>query len=315
MADTKIKISPPEPKSSLNKRRLIVGGIAAVLVLIFGFLIISGQIPLGRKVYAEAAGHKIYKKDVDKIKGKAKGITDKQAATVLADKYLTEAMAKEADITVSDKDLVTSYGAQILKEKSNNPYAYQNKVNQVYFRMLSAENTGAYIGKLLITNFSRNVPYQSPALAEDKALAPTIGNPAAIAADKKYAKDLISKLYGQVKAGTITFDQAIEQERNDPVVGEKAYDTLPHSSAFDTSLSPNAILSTRTIREKINSIKAGETTAPFVVRTSDSETGNSTAESFFLVVQMDKTSGGNSKISFQQELTEAKKKLGYKVYV
>jgi len=100
------------------------------------------------------------------------------------------------------------------------------------------------------------------------------------------------------------------------VVGEKGYPSLPHSQAFDGPLRQIGPLAADSIKSKIQSIKPGQLTSPFVVRAADSTSNpKSTAESYFLVVQLDSKSGGGNGMTFQQELDQAKKQLGYKVYV
>jgi len=290
--------------------------IFLIVAVVAGVLIVDHEAKPGQKVYAEAAGHKIYKKDVDALIGSTPHVSEHDAAVVLADKYLTEAMAKENSVTVTEKDIeAASDGSNINQMKKNYPYAYQTLVNQVYFNTLSANNQGSYTGKFVVANFSRYVPYQSPLLAQKKAEDPNIGNSAAIAADKKYAYDFITSLYNQIKAGKITFDQAIQMERNDPVVGLKGYATQTQSGTFNGPLDQNGLLSATSIRKYMESLKPGQITKPFVVRSSSSMYDKSTAESYYLMVELDKKSGGNSKISFSQELSQAKKKYGYKINV
>ncbi len=306
------------PKIS-KKNSLFV--LLTVLVLIGGWIFISNTFHIGQKVYAQVAGHKIYKQDVQDLIGNTKGVSDHQAAVVLANKYLTEDMAKEAGITVSNQDVVAQYGPSTNAQKTNDKIAYQSKVNNVYFDKLLAYNAGLYKGKLLATNFSRHIAFQSPFLALQEATDPLMGNPAAIAQDKEYAQNLITNLYNQVKAHKITFDQAIQIEHNDPQVGLKAYQTLPHSGPFDTSniyLGANALIAPQSIQAIMGDMKAGQLSKPFVVGVSNSLAGTgtqSTTDSYYLVVQMDSTVGGHSGLSYSQYLAQAKKKLGYKVYV
>lgn len=314
---------PPEARPHRRSKRkswfLIVG---AVLVLVLVGVFARYGLHIGEKVYAQAAGHKVYKKEIQSLKGDNSAITDHQVATVLADKYLTEAMAKEQNVTVTQTEIQTAVKAAEYQTDNGyqktqlNPYAYQNLVNQLYFTKLAANNEGVYQGKLLVANFSKNVPYQSPLLAEKKSTNPNLGNPAAIAQDKQYAQTFITNLYDQLQTKKITFDQAIQMEHNDPVVGTKGYPTQSHSTSFNGSLSQNNLLSADSIRGKITSIKPGETTKPFVVRSSSSMYDKSTAESYFLVVRLDKKSGGNnSNTSFPQLLSQKKQQLGYKVNV
>jgi len=298
-----------------NYKRIIVYALIAIAILVGGFIVLKHELHIGEKVYAQAGGHKIYQQDVENLIGNNKGINKHDAARVLADKYLIKAMVKGKDITVTEKDLVAQYGNATKQQKSSNKYIYQNKENQLYLQKIQVYNYGIYKGKYLIGNFSRHVEFQ-PVLPEDKIHDPNLGKPAAIAKDKAYAQDFLTQLYDQIKSGKITFDQAIQKERNNPKIGVKAYPSLPHSGPFDTSSGPNyAVLKPTSTRQKINDIKEGEITAPFVVRVGNSLEGNSTAESYFLVVDMEKSSHSYTDIYFTQYLEQAKQKFGYKVYV
>jgi len=303
-----------DSRSSLQKVtgfRLNRTGKTVLLVVLIAVAAWFLRGHIGPKVYSQAAGHKIYKSDIQKIKTGSKSISDHDAAAVLADKYLAQAMAEQNNVTVSQTDIDN---AGCTAQKAN-AYAYQNCVNQLYFTKLSDNNEGVYKGKFLVANFSRYIPYQSPLLDEQKKLNPKIGDTAAMAADKAYAKSFITNLYNQIKAGKISFDQAIAMEHKDPVVGEQAYPTQTHSGQFDGRLSQINLLAAQSIRKKVTNIKQGETTRPFVVPVSASSTNDSLQDSYYLVVQMDQVSGGHGKVSFEQELQQAKKKLGYKINV
>ncbi|HYH36485.1 MAG TPA: hypothetical protein VD706_03230, partial [Candidatus Saccharimonadales bacterium] len=196
--------------------------IASVLIiLVAGFWFIYGN-HFGDKLYAEAAGHKIYKQDVKDLIGKNKGISDHNAAEILADKYLYEAMAKEYDIRITDQDIRTAYGSTINQQKTQNLYAYQSRVNDLYYKKLQENNQGIYKGYLLAAHFNRNIELQ-PQPENQQSFPTNAGNPAAIAADKQYAKDFITNLYNQVKARKITWDQAAQMERADPQIGLNMY--------------------------------------------------------------------------------------------
>ena len=309
-----LKDSPKRSKLP-SKRAIFVYLLLAIIILVAGWLILKNVFHFGEKIYAQAAGHKIYQQDVEDLIGDNKAISKHDAAKVLADKYLIKSMIKGKDITVSERDLVNQYGNATAKQKGADKYAYQNKENQLYLQKIQNYNYGIYKGKYLIGNFSRNVEFQ-PVLPEDKFTNPNLGNPSAIAADKKYAQNFLTQLYDQIKSGKITFDQAIQKERQDPKIGEKAYPSLPHSGSFDTSNGPNyAALKPASIRQKINDIRDGEMTKPFVVRVGNSLEGDSTAESYFLVLDMEKSSHSYTSVYFTQYLEQAKQKYGYKIYV
>lgn len=300
-----------------SKRKLLGLGIVAAIALV-GFLIwpsLSDRIDNNKGIVAEVNGHKIYEQELRDLLGdNPQGISDHDAAVVLADKYLTEALAQEMGITINDKEVVKEFGKKVVKEKDTNRYAYQDKLNKLYLNKLMSYNDGAYAGKLLVTHFSRYVPYKSPLLYEDQQIDPKIGNEAAIAKDKKYAEDLINRLYNDINSGKISMEEAAQIERKDPVVGEKAYPTLSHSGSFDTSIERNSFLSSEFIRNQLGEIKTGEITRPIVIRVSNSDDGKSTAESYFLSVQLDKNINKTG-VDFSQFLDDAKKRLDYAVYL
>lgn len=293
-------------------KKKIFTALVVLLVLICGALLINGKVHIGEKIYAQAAGHKIYKQDVKNLIGNTKGVTDHEAATVLADKYLTEALAKEQGITVSDQDLQTAYGPVIETLKKNNGYSYQLQVNQLYFDKLQTYNQGVYKGYLLVGHFSRNIVLQPDASGQIAAT-----DSAAVAADKKYAQDFLTNLYKQIKAGKVTWDQAAAMEKADSTLGQGMYSSLSHSGPFDTSKAPVPLFAPDSAQQKLRQIKPGQTSKPFVVSVTNSVGMNSdqTFESYFLVVRMDSSAGGNNDLNFQQQLQQAKQRLGYKVNV
>src|SRR5690606_38916724 len=107
----------------------------------------------------------------------------------------------------------------------------------------------------------------------------------------------------------------INIEKTDPVLGEQVYPTLTHSGSFDTSITPFTGVDINSIENNGEHLKAGQTSKPAVIRVSDSEEGNSTAESYFVMVHLDNASGGNAKTSFRKFIEQSKERLGYKIYV
>jgi hypothetical protein len=307
------RLKVPKP----NKKGFLLA-LLILIILIAGGLFIKKSFHIGEKVYAQAAGHKIYKEDIDKLRGNVKGVSDHDVATVLADKYLYEAMAKQGDIQVSDQDVATQH-PDANKQKNSNKYVYQGDVNITYQDKLIAYNTGLYKGKVLVAHFSRHIAFQSPYIDIQRITNPLLGNKTAIAKDKKYAHDFITKLYKQVKDNKISFDQAIQIEHKDPVVGENGYQTESHSGSFDTSnifLGGTALIGPKSIQHKLASMKAGQLSEPFTVTVPNAwKDPKITTESYYLVVRMDYTKGSHSGLSWKDYLAQAKKKYSYKVFI
>jgi hypothetical protein len=306
---------PTIEKPNLKNKRALVLAVCLILVVVgVGWTIAGDKFKDNRKVYAEAAGHKIYEQEVRDLVGSNKEINDYDAAKVLADKYLTQSLAKEQNILVSDQEMETEFGKAIQKQKSENKFAYQNKLNQLYFDKLQAHHRGIYKGNYIIAHFSRNVEFH-PVLPEDKAKNPNLGNRGAIEKDKKYAENFINRLYKDVKSQKITFDEAVNIERKDQRLGINTYPTLPHSGNFDTSLRGNPVINLESIKERVQNIHPGDLTEPFVVRTGNSLDGKSTAEAYFLLIEMEESSAGEIEGTFDQYLEKAMERLDYAVYV
>ena len=105
-------------KLKINKKLTFI--TVTILILLIGWAHFGQHV--GEKVYAEAAGHKVYKSDTKSLIGNNKGINDHDAAVVLADKYLTQAMAKQANITVTNQDIVAQNGSSINELKAHNQF-------------------------------------------------------------------------------------------------------------------------------------------------------------------------------------------------
>lgn len=314
MPDQKQPAAPKEPNPPNKKKKIIIGVLVAAGLLIAGWLLYDNKVQKG-ELYAESAGHKIYKQDVEDLIGDSEDISDHDAAKVLADKYLSEMLAEDQGISISDQEITEEYGPSIEKQKSNEKYAYQNKVNELYFNKLADYYRGSYKGKLLVAHFSRNIAFKDPLLKERKMLNKNLGNPAAIARDKKYAREFITKLQNQITSGKITFEQAIKKEHKDPVVGTKAYRSLSHSGVFDTSklLDTNGLVESLGAKDQVSSIEPGQTSEPFITRIPG--VSGSAGESYFLVVRMDEAAGGGNDMGFNQYLEQSKQELGYAIYV
>lgn len=299
-----------------NKKHLsIIVFLLIVVVAVASWLLISNFTDSDKKLYAKVAGHEIYEEEVrDFIGDNDEDVSEREATEVLADKYLLEKLAEEEGVTISKQEIIEEFGEEFYNDQDEDKYGYQYQVNELYLAKLSANNVGIYKGKLLVTHFSRHIPYKSALLEEQKAYNPKLGDPQAIASDKKYAEDLITRLHNQIESGEITFEEAIENEHKDSRVGREAYPTLSHSGSFDNSIREEGLIGLDRVRERIKDLQPGQMSEPFAAEVSDSESGNSTVESYFLVVQIDEKQGGESNMEFEEYLDDSKGRLGYEIY-
>src|SRR6476620_7459312 len=79
VADKNSKAKTAHTKGDKNK----VIALLFVLLIVIGFIAVN-QINKGPKIYAEAAGHKIYLSDIKQLRGSSndKEVSNKQVATV-----------------------------------------------------------------------------------------------------------------------------------------------------------------------------------------------------------------------------------------
>lgn len=291
--------------------------IFACFLIAFIALLVSYHFIKGPKIYAEASGHKIYLSEINHVIGSSKNIPANKAAVMLADKYFTEALAREKQISLSNTDVNKAWSEEYHSKPKVGSYAWQDFKNGLMYRKLAASVNGEYKGKFLIASFNRYVAVQSPFLEEKKKQNPAIGNEQLIAEDKRYASDFMSNIYFQLQSKQITFDQAIVMERNDPRIGEQAYQSSLHSGTFDNTknLPVNDVVLNESALSQITKFKPGEISKPFIVKVSDSAyptSKQSTAEAYFLIVQLDKSKPGVPG-SFDTYISKAKNRLGYKI--
>jgi hypothetical protein len=297
-----------------HRKRYVLYAIVLVVVLIGGWLFIKQTFHIGEKVYAQAAGHKVYKQDVKDLIGDTKGVSDHQAAGALADKYLLEAMAKEQSVKITDKDIQQQYGQNITaKDRKDPSYEYQQAVNNAYMAKMKAKYNGVYKGDLLVGHFDRYIPAFDVSAAYKKVV-PQMGDPKAIEADKEYAKNFLTKLYNEIQGHKITWKQAIQAEHKDRRLGEVVYPSLSHSDSFDTSKGTVTLFDAPVAQAKVSALKAGETSKPFEVFIYNPNL-KKTYSTYYMVVHLNYKYGGHVKGFFQEYLVSSKKKFDYQVNV
>lgn len=299
-----LKLKHLEVKKIINKKRAYSLGFVVITGVLL--LLVASSVKDDRKIYAEVAGHKIYEQELRDFIGGDSTISDQEASEVLADKYLLVELAKEQNVVVSDEEVEKEFGKQIVEEKEGNQYAYQSRLNQLYISKLQAHNRGIYKGKALVAHFSRHIPFDASISEKEKK---------DIAKDKKYAENLINKLRSDVLSKKISFEEAAKIERNDPIVGLKGYPSLSHSGPFDTSVVQDGIMRAESARDQVSKLSPGQISEPFIVEVSNSFDDSTKVEAYYMVAQIDESSGGGSVgQDFRQYLEESKKRLGYKIY-
>ncbi len=168
-------------------------------------------------------------------------------------------------------------------------------------------------GRLIIVNFDLHLPFDGidslfpGEIEKDRAKY--------IAKDRANADKVMNDIYSQLSSNKINFDQAMEMERSDPLVGTKALPTTPHSGSFNTADTESPLYNILTNADYIKLIqdtKAGSYSKPTVLKAPlGSKADAPTAEARYVVVQVDKRVGqlANSLSDF---VTSQKNQLKYK---
>lgn len=282
-----------------STRQKIVWGAFALIFIVGVFMLLS---PKGT-VYGRVNGHTVDQGAVKSFLGSAKGISDRQAAQILLDKYLTEAIGADLKVTVSSQEVTDAYEALPREDQVNKTVVQQSLRNKIFYSKLQPIAVGHFKGAFIIAHFDQN-----------SAGLRSVGDPTKAASDKQYATDLIKSLSAKVKSGT-SFDDAIKTEQSDPNLGTVALPTATHSGAFDTSdpdIERNSVVKTEDVGMALSKLKAGQVSEPFIVRQTATPGGQRT-ELYWVIVKLDEAKDTPYK-SFGDFLDKAKVKYGYKEY-
>jgi hypothetical protein len=327
----------PESKTSLIKRLVPSSKkTKTVLLLVLGLLIIA---TLGFVAYrlkdpknnsnnvGKVGDHVVTKSEVNDTANALKETgfapeSEEQIRGLVMNYWLYNLIAKDYDIKVTDQEALDYLKSQTANIKPtpnldiNNQYvryrAYTNIFQSRLAKVINTPRSGAYV----LAHFDQNIVQSTPQL---KALSKEKYE-ALLAADKKYATDFINSISAKLKSGSITFDQAMELEKNDPKIGQKALPTSAHSSVFgkseDVGNSAQDISATPEIYDKIKNTKPGETSEPFVIKVQTGANLDSpTVDGIWVLVKVDAdNSKGQQFDNINAALQHFKQKYGYEKY-
>jgi len=136
--------------------------------------------------------------------------------------------------------------------------------------------------------------------------------------EREYADNLVKSIYDDLKAKKLTFEQALEKVQKDPNVGlESVYGAAIQSGPFLAVdyIEKRGLLRFDDVRGKIDALKEGEFSEPFVQKVDTSlEEGNPRlADSRWIIAKVDKIGEGGEKAD--DIISKTRQKYGVRIYL
>ena len=180
---------------------------------------------------------------------------------------------------------------------------------------LSQNAVGYREGKFIVVNFDRFSP--NPFLPPPEA---TEGADLAELQKKEraYADNLIQSINDNLKTKKLTFEEALEKALKDPNVGlESNYGSSIQSGPFLAAdyIEKRGLLRPDEVREKVDQLKEGEFSEPFVqkVDVSQEEDKPQLIDARWIIAKVDKIGEGGGKV--EDILINTRQKYGAKIYL
>lgn len=317
---TEEKLPPFEPGKRLSKSTLtkvVIGAVTIVVVLLI--VVIKQNFP-EQKIFGRVGDHTIYQSEVDETLEGSSGVSQEKVLAALMDKWLFVAIAKDQGISVSEEEINQKY----LSRGGGKPSSLGGKYikvaaeRDVYKDKLQEALNGYYKGRFITARFDEHLPIIGAPVVRGKPKPSDAQREQLIREDKAYAEKLINDISQKLKTDQITFDQAMEIQRNDPKLGVKAQPTSPQSGPFNTNIIESyitTILAQSEPQTILSSLKVGDFSEPFIGKIPLGDAKDAPmAEGAWIIVQLDES---KKKIdgfdNFDDLVTSYKNKIGYKV--
>ena len=261
---------------------------------------------------AKVGDQKITLTQVDKFANEC-FLEQKEATEYLVDDIVLSTWSSDEKITVSPEgQRYPQEGAENVQLRSCE--ITLEKVNRLREK-LTEYAVGFREGKFIVVNFDRFSP--NPFLPPPEA---TDGGDLAELQKKEreYADNLVKSIYDDLKAKKLTFEQALEKVQKDPNVGlESVYGAAIQSGPFLAVdyIEKRGLLRFDDVRGKIDALKEGEFSEPFVQKVDTSlEEGNPRlADSRWIIAKVDKIGEGGEKAD--DIISKTRQKYGVRIYL
>ena len=266
---------------------------------------------------AKVGDQKITLTQVDKFANEC-FLEQKEATEYLVDDIVLSQWAGDEKITIAEEEQ-KSEEVRVGGFQIQPCHATLAKVN-LFREKLSQNTTNFREGKFIVVNFGRFANPNPMTITEETS---DVNRAQKLQEEKAYAQNLINSIYQDLKKGQLSFEGAIEEVNKDPKVGiESYYDTSFQSGSFTAEgyLGKTGLLADDSIRKKVDSLKEGEISEPFIGQAdiapcaiSDSDCQPEYADARFLIAKVEKIGKGEGKED--EILSQTRQKYNAKIYL
>jgi len=261
--------------SRYSKRIMIVLGSLAVLSVLAGGGLWYYYKVMNKDVLAMIGNEKITQKDLNAFIYSItmggtpespdltdyKGVPNSQFLDMYIESKLLEKDSVKSGIVVSESEIDSMMAEKFPWMDKNNILLPVVRNYQLYLARkskMASKVLGEKEGYWIMARNDMSLP--------DRGTDPTVEQSKKIAENKVYSEKFIKDVYAKLKAGTITIEEAVKLENNDPIIGKTApsANTGLHSMFFDSEMfkERSGLLGDQNILNSVKTLKAGEYTEP-----------------------------------------------------
>ncbi len=277
----------------MSTKRLLLLGVAGIIAI--ASVVVIGaysyrRVHPSQKIYGQVGSYVATQNEVDSLTKSYNLINRDKAIDTLLELNLYRQSASSLGIKVSSADIQKELQKRTGKA---DPYGRVYLLAAIESDMLKNQLTvrisGNTQGRMVVINFNQHLPYADfnvlqPGEVESK-------HSQYIAADRVTADALKDLIYGKLKSKSVTFDQAMQMERDDPKIGVKSLPTSVHSDSFNTADTANGLgemVNVPQLAKLIQETKTGTFSEPQVlqVSTGPSDTAPK-ADGLWVIINVD----------------------------
>ncbi len=286
--------------------------VVAAVTLVVGSVVFILKPQLFPKAYGKVGNYVARAPEVEAMIKQNQNLDTYAAVTVLLDLHLFRQVASKLGLNVTDeevtKELQKRLGKSKLWDKLHLSAVAETQLLRDKLALRVAGNTR---GRVVIIHFEQHFyVYGRGDLRPGETEA---RRPQYIAADRAAADALKDSIYQKLQNKTISFDQAMQMELDDPKVGPKVIPTTVHSRTFNTAdkLTPlSGYLDLPEFKKLFSETAVNSYSAPTLIKLQASDQDKRMVDSWWVIVQVDGRDAGLAD-SLEDYMNTQKKILKY----
>jgi hypothetical protein len=305
---------------TLSRRTTVVCGFVLLAIIAGGLLLVtsksSNKSGTSEKIYGSIDGFVVKESDVLPITQQLPEQSKSGVTQILLDNAFYKKVAKDLGV-----GLTKEQNDQLSITNAKNYTDAQKKVfiptteNEFLKQELRLSLIELVSGKYIIANFQTHIENETSGRAPGDEKLTEAQVQALIDKEKTYAKNFIDALYADIKSNKITFDQAIQNEINDLLIGKKIAPSNPHSGSFSTAASESDLFVGAT-KDKLFSLPLNQVSEPFEGLVTTDNAGKKTTPGFWVIalpLKQQKKSGTYQ--DFDSLVKDYKNKYHYEIKI